>query len=62
MTEPKAPKVEPQPIFMKCHNAKCDSIQAVEIPYAAGTRLYRCVKCKNSFAIRVGGKMDIRHL
>lgn len=61
MTDP-TKKPEKPPVFMKCRNPKCDSIQSVEVPYAVGSRLYRCVKCNNSFVVRVGGKMDLRQL
>jgi ribosomal protein S27E len=61
MTAPKA-AADPKPVFMKCTNPKCDSIQVVEVAYAPGTRLYRCVKCNTSRTVRVGGKMDMQHL
>lgn len=61
MKEQKANDERPRH-FMKCRNAKCDSIEVVEMKYAAGTRLYQCVKCKRSFPVMVGGKMDLRLL
>lgn len=63
MTNPKPTRGKVgKPVFMKCQNPKCDSIQVVEIAYAEGTRLYRCVKCNMHRPIQVGGKMDMRHL
>jgi hypothetical protein len=63
MTNPKpSPGKVGNPVYMKCSNPKCDSIQVVEIAYTEGTRLYRCVKCKLHRPVQVGGKMDIRQL
>lgn len=58
MTDPKKPK----PVFMKCKNPKCTSIEVVEMPYATGVRMYQCVKCKRTQTVMVGGKMDTRFL
>jgi hypothetical protein len=55
------PKSEKR-VFMRCKNPKCESIEVVEIAYAPGTRLYRCVKCNMHHPVQVGGKMDMRHL
>jgi hypothetical protein len=63
MTNPKPqPGKTSKPVYMKCKNPKCDSIQVVEIAYAPGTRLYRCVKCSMPHPVQVGGKMDLRSL
>lgn len=55
-------KPAPAPVYMKCKNPKCTSIQAIEIPYAAGSRLYQCIKCKHVHPVLVGGQMDVRRL
>jgi len=61
VTDPKTPP-EQKRVFMKCRNQRCASIEVVEVKYAQGTRLYRCVKCNQHVAIPVGGKMDLRAL
>lgn len=48
--------------FMKCRNDTCDSITVVEVPYAEGTRMYRCTKCGHTRPVQVGGQMDINRL
>lgn len=55
-------KAEPQKVFMKCRNPKCSSIEAIEVKYHPGTRLYRCAGCSQHVAIPVGGKIDLRSL
>lgn len=61
MTKDQKPPEEKR-VFMKCRNPhkRCPSIEAVEVKYSQGTRLYRCVKCNHHEAVSVGGKMDIR--
>lgn len=61
MTTAKKP-LEEKRAFMKCRNARCDSIEVVEIKYSAGTRMYRCTKCNRVTAVPVGGKMDLRSI
>jgi transposase-like protein len=45
-------------VIMKCRNPKCDSITAVQvkIPGRENIRMYRCVKCNQTFSINVGGQ------
>jgi DNA-directed RNA polymerase subunit M/transcription elongation factor TFIIS len=47
-------------VSLKCRNPKCKSITAIEIPYQPGTRLYRCVKCNNTWTASVGGSFTLK--
>lgn len=51
---------EQKTVNMRCKNANCDSIEAVEVnvgqPHA---RVYRCVKCHRSWGVNVGGSVNL---
>lgn len=49
-------------ISMKCRNGRgCDSITAeiIVIPGQEAQRLYRCVKCKHTWGLNVGGSVNL---
>lgn len=57
------PTQPPPQVSLKCRNPKCDSITAEVIPHPyPGSRMYRCVRCKHTWAINVGGQLDLRRL
>ena len=56
--------LEEEVIYLKCRNSKCDSMEAVEIklkdvPPQIGQRVYRCIKCGNTWALKVGGPLHL---
>lgn len=58
--EERAPKQ--QTFNIRCKNAGCDSIQAIELRVQGqrpDQRLYQCVKCKSTHGLQVGGVLDI---
>lgn len=61
-------KPEPKIHHLKCRANSCDSVQAIEITSNGGqadgagvshNRLYQCIKCKHSWAIGVGGNVNL---
>jgi len=58
---------EPAVVNMKCRQGDCDSMRAQEIPVQTGlpnagashNRMYRCVKCSNTWAMSVGGYVPL---
>jgi len=56
---PKTP--ETPEINLACRRGGCDSMTATQIviPTRPSSRLYRCVKCKFTWGINVGGFIDI---
>lgn len=47
---------------MRCKNAGCDSMEAMEMRVAgmpAHSRIYQCVKCKRTFSLQVGGAFEL---
>jgi transposase-like protein len=53
---------EPKKVSMKCKRPGCDSTQAIEVMHpgsASGRRMYRCVKCKQTWGVSTGGPIDL---
>jgi hypothetical protein len=58
---------EPPLVHMKCRQEDCDSMRAQEIPVQSGmpnagaahNRMYRCVKCANTWSMSVGGYVPL---
>lgn len=55
-------KEEPAKVNMRCRNANCDSIVAIEVKLEGqegGHRMYQCCKCKQTRGVAVGGSVTL---
>jgi len=53
---------DPPKVHLKCKNASCNSILAIEMKFAGqpgGRRMYQCVKCHLTWGVPVGGSVDL---
>jgi transposase-like protein len=52
---------EPKILNLRCRNASCDCMQAIEVtpPGMPGVHRYQCVKCKNTWGVNVGGTFNL---
>ena len=61
-TSPQAVPQAPQPEEVNIKCKKCDSVTALIMNYpgmGSGQRMYRCTKCHHTWALNVGGHLDI---
>jgi len=54
---------EPKYLHMKCKKQECPSIRVLEVTpshgFPSGSHMYQCVECKTSWAISVGGGINL---